>query len=686
MADAFKPRFADLVRNYTSTIGTGNFALGEAVTGYRDFASEIQEGESFYYSVVGIDKPQEFEVGRGTMQVDGTISRDPLNGVPTDFTSGYKSIAVVAAAEWFEAVQVGSAMGAAAAPNRQALAALADTTRPAFLFEQRREGLFAFDPSDRSAEVALDPLQGVYVAPSSEPSGASGAWVRRYAGPVIVSWFGAVGDAATDDHAAVQAAMDLVVPNWGSVLVPSGTFLVSRPLAIPDGVVLEGTGNSSMLYSINAAGEPWVIDRLGGADFTIRKLAMVPANAGAAIRLAQCSRAKIDDIVVAGQANGTGIYLFDCDNVVVDKLYFDGSAASKQGTAVYNSGGQNCKVVNCHAINCFAGFTISGASVDSDITPVEFPRQTADTYGNVIANCTVRNCRTQAFTITGSTYNSVANCHAEDYAGVSTHKAFQCKDVSGDETRGNIFVGCTARNYPAGFGAQETSHTQFFGCTTRDNSTNAFEFNAASKCQVIGCSAYEFGEAGILLSKTSLCTFDGVKLETSSATAIGIKDPDTGASQANNFDNITTLSTLAKFIDIAAGSNDNRFGVGCRSNDNEIVDASQTAVWPVVRTTPMVNLNSAVTTVASYMHRGMQVVSARWVTVAAVGGNPQVAIGRVGAATALGELQSVSGVSGSSTPLTLSTQLLTTAAILSGTVGVTGTGTGFFHFEGLPRL
>jgi hypothetical protein len=49
MAEAFTPRFVDLVRNYTATVGTGNFVLGSAVTGFNSFASAIQPRESFYY-------------------------------------------------------------------------------------------------------------------------------------------------------------------------------------------------------------------------------------------------------------------------------------------------------------------------------------------------------------------------------------------------------------------------------------------------------------------------------------------------------------------------------------------------------------------------------------------------------------------------------------------------------------
>ena len=69
------------------------------------------------------------------------------------------------------------------------------------------EGLFAWDPADHSARVAVDAQQGVTVPPTSDPSGASGAWVRKFNGPYNVKWFGATGDGVADDSGAFVAAL-----------------------------------------------------------------------------------------------------------------------------------------------------------------------------------------------------------------------------------------------------------------------------------------------------------------------------------------------------------------------------------------------------------------------------------------------------------------------------------------------
>ena len=111
MADPFIPKFVDLVRNFTTTQGTGNFVLGAAVAGHSSLAGAVAVGERFYYTVMGIDKPAEREVGRGTMLANGTIAREPVSGPLTNFSQGTKTISLVIAADWFAAVDAAVAAG-----------------------------------------------------------------------------------------------------------------------------------------------------------------------------------------------------------------------------------------------------------------------------------------------------------------------------------------------------------------------------------------------------------------------------------------------------------------------------------------------------------------------------------------------------------------------------------------------
>jgi hypothetical protein len=258
MADPFQPKFVDLVRNTTTTQGTGNFVLGAAATGFTSFTTALQPGDSFYYSAIGVDKPAEREVGRGTLQANGSISRSPISGSPTNFSNGTKTVALIAAAEWYGAAQqivAAAARMPAIVADRTALAAYS-ASPTAYLREAGREGMFGWNPSNLSASVAADSRQGLFVAPASDPTGASGAWVRNYSGSVNVRWFGAVGDGTANDGAAFVGALAALKsfadnPSGGGfykgspkLFIPAGHYyLGATPIDVRHTLIIEGEGS-----------------------------------------------------------------------------------------------------------------------------------------------------------------------------------------------------------------------------------------------------------------------------------------------------------------------------------------------------------------------------------------------------------------------------------------------------------
>lgn len=127
------------------------------------------------------------------------------------------------------------------------------------LSEAGREGTFHFTTGDLSAKVTADPSQGIYVAPASAPTGASGAWVRKFTGRVNVKWFGAVGDDTTNDGPAFLAALaymngiGVAGGSYGypgrsspSLFIPAGRyFLGLNTLDIVTTMIIEGEGVGS---------------------------------------------------------------------------------------------------------------------------------------------------------------------------------------------------------------------------------------------------------------------------------------------------------------------------------------------------------------------------------------------------------------------------------------------------------
>ncbi|MDA3833428.1 MAG: hypothetical protein PF495_08525, partial [Spirochaetales bacterium] len=90
-------------------------------------------------------------------------------------------------------------------------------------------GTFIWDSSDLSTEVTADTESGIYVAPTSDLTGATGAWVRQF-DALRPQYFGAVADSAIDSYTSLQAFFDFA-DNYdvGSAEI-SGSYGISQGL------------------------------------------------------------------------------------------------------------------------------------------------------------------------------------------------------------------------------------------------------------------------------------------------------------------------------------------------------------------------------------------------------------------------------------------------------------------------
>jgi hypothetical protein len=399
----FTPKFVDLVRNFTTVQGTGPVTLGAAISGYAGIAEALSTGDQFYYCIQGVDKPQEREVGRGTLQANGTIARQAVSGGLTSFTSGTKTIALVAAAEWFSKLELGGAGGSIDVASVTALAArTVPSTAPALLAQAGREGLFLFVAGNRSADVAADPRQGVYVAPQSDPSGASGAWVRQVNGGHNVKWFGAAGDGVTDDTAAFKAAIDCLDRNQAGnsgaarLYIPKGTYKLTDTLNIRATMIIEGDGPLTTTLEWAAGKTGIIVQRVntadglsgdvpvwsvgGGDGSTIRMLGIKGGFAGTEGEfhgIALRARANLADLQISNW-QGDGIY----------------SVAAAGGGEV--EGNVNCaQVSRVTSLNNRCGLFVDGA----------------DTNAWLVQGCDFRNNRTWGVWDSSFLGNSYVGCH-----------------------------------------------------------------------------------------------------------------------------------------------------------------------------------------------------------------------------------------------------------------------------------
>jgi hypothetical protein len=120
---------------------------------------------------------------------------------------------------------------------------------PAWLSEDGRDGMFAVrNAADHTAEIAADPLMGLFVPSTFD---TSKVWVRQTGINTWLNaqWFGALG-VGSDDSAAIQAAIDFAAQTGGPKVIyfptpASGLFYgCDSPLDLSavDGVRLLGDG------------------------------------------------------------------------------------------------------------------------------------------------------------------------------------------------------------------------------------------------------------------------------------------------------------------------------------------------------------------------------------------------------------------------------------------------------------
>lgn len=92
---AFK--YADRIKETTSTTGTGNMTLLGAVTGFRAFSSELSDGDTFFYAIEA-QSGGDWEVGLGTFvaatpAIARTLVLESSNaGAAVNFGSGTKDV------------------------------------------------------------------------------------------------------------------------------------------------------------------------------------------------------------------------------------------------------------------------------------------------------------------------------------------------------------------------------------------------------------------------------------------------------------------------------------------------------------------------------------------------------------------------------------------------------------------
>ena len=176
----------------------------------------------------------------------------------------------------------------------QAISLAAAATLSAFIMTDRGAGQFQWQTGDQSANVTADPGQGVWVAPTADATGASGAWKRTFSGSANLLWWGAVGDASTDDTTVVQYAFDWMeaasdaATDTRSLFVPLGKYKLTSTITMTQGFILYGEGvtmfqDRPFSTDVEEAGS-WFYIAHTGKGFTFGSQGATAVRGGAVFR------------------------------------------------------------------------------------------------------------------------------------------------------------------------------------------------------------------------------------------------------------------------------------------------------------------------------------------------------------------------------------------------------------------
>lgn len=163
-------------------------------------------------------------------------------------------------------------------------------------------------------------------------SGLTFAWKIEH---VVPQWWGAVGDGAADDTAAVDAALSALITGGGTLFFPPGTYRLTSSLKLRSGIRYIGAGVGATILqagtsNINVVGEPIPPDLGGGSYYSAENVEIahltIDGNAAAlafptddqygnALRLNLVKRSRFHDLrIINSIFNAVSIYNESNDN------------------------------------------------------------------------------------------------------------------------------------------------------------------------------------------------------------------------------------------------------------------------------------------------------------------------------------------------------------------------------------
>jgi hypothetical protein len=232
------------------------------------------------------------------------------------------------------------------------------------------------------------PANGI---PAGDLSSSVQSTLNRASFALNVKDFGALGNGAHDDTAAIQSAINSLPAAGGIVLVPAGTYVISASLVLSEGVRLTGSGSGSVLrVAASASGIDVIKIGDGVATVSFAGVSNIKISSdgqksgGAAIVLNNAYRTWLESLSLEFQYRGvyihnsTAVWLNRSDirdtkeNAItiesdlgkgfewyIDSVLCDNPTVSNTGTGLLWDGGESLHVSHSNFQRFTNGFVVN---------------------------------------------------------------------------------------------------------------------------------------------------------------------------------------------------------------------------------------------------------------------------------------------------------------------------------------
>lgn len=187
-------------------------------------------------------------------------------------------------------------------------------------------GTWVWRSGDQSANVSADTQSGIWAAPATAPTGASGAWQRQCDSTYHAAWFGAFPD-GSDATAALTAAINALPSDGGTVMLDGYSYTIASAITLTRGAFKLVGRVGTALNSTSTTANHITVGTVGGTylyNVHIEQITFTRSSvcsAGYAIDLANVGYCLFRNLRIFGASKQyQGVRLRSCNTITFENI------------------------------------------------------------------------------------------------------------------------------------------------------------------------------------------------------------------------------------------------------------------------------------------------------------------------------------------------------------------------------